>query len=141
VWFRSNWFASNHFRANWFVGVTQGEQTERPSGGYGDLAQIPWFWRAKKRRRDEDVPSDEPARVLELLPAAPAVRVDPARAAADVAAALAAARKFVSSAYVEPGVDLSAVTARYQSIALPFPLPEDTSDDDAIALILLLADE
>jgi hypothetical protein len=35
---------------------------------------------------------------------------------------------------------LSAIAARYQSVALPFPLPADTSDEDAIALILLLSD-
>jgi hypothetical protein len=137
-WFANNWFRSNWFANNWFAG--QPVSTEQPSGGFEHLARNPWFWRAIKRRKDEDLPSDEPATVSELLPAKPAVRVDPARAAADVAAALAAAREFVARAYVEPGVDLSAVAARYQSVALPFPLPEDTSDEDAIALILLLSD-
>jgi hypothetical protein len=133
--FGANWFKASHFANNWFGGATV-EQVQ-PTGG--------WFWRTPRHKRltkyeDELREQEALGQSIDQAATKPVPRVDPARAAADVAQALAAARSFIARSYVEPGVDLSKVAARYSTVSLPSPLPEDVSDEDAIALILLLAD-
>jgi hypothetical protein len=125
-WFGSNWFRSNHFANNWFGGASV--EPVHPTGGF-----VPaWFWRRPKKLKSEYESSEVVGTVIE--------RIGPEASAADVAAALSAAQALVKTLYREPTY-VAPEGLRVATVSLPFPLPADTSDEDAIALMLLLAED
>jgi hypothetical protein len=126
MWFGSNWFRSNHFANNWFGGASV--EPVQPTGGF-----VPaWFWRRPKRLKSEY----EPTEVVSTVE-----RISPEASAADVAAAIGAAQALVKTLYRLPTASVPESAYRVATVSLPFPLPADTSDEDAIALMLLLAED
>ncbi|MFZ9649601.1 MAG: hypothetical protein ACO29C_05880, partial [Fluviibacter sp.] len=103
--------------------------TQQPTGGF-----VPaWFWRRPKKLKSEYEPTEVVSTVVE--------RISPEASAADVAAAIGAAQALVKTLYRLPTDSVPEGAYRVATVSLPFPLPADTSDEDAIALMLLLAED
>lgn len=133
-WFANNWTRANWFANNWFAGQSVSEQQQPVGGWFG-------YQPARIKRRDEDEAEDTevfaPESVLEALDDVPSVVAKPTRklTRADIDAARAWADGLSSGA-----VPVVLPALRGFEATFAFPADHRLSEDEAVALVLLLSE-
>lgn len=126
-WFASNWTRNNWFANNWFAGQPVSDQ--QPAGG--------WFGYplgAKRRRSEEDERAEQDD--VALADALPEVQ----KAVRKVTRAdIDAARKWADGiGRGQTAINLPAMQSF--EVAFAFPADRRLSDDEAVALVLMLSE-